>query len=92
MKRSNWVSVTMMSLGGLIGCLAAGDRSRSRHLARSQSPVRTASEGTPRVLPRPDFKFKGKVGKTYKDSDPPQFPQPVQGAQRRTEHRVDLAR
>lgn len=34
--------------------------------------------GTPKVLPRPDFKFPGKVGKTYKDSDPPQFPQPVQ--------------
>ena len=29
------------------------------------------------MLPRPDFQFKGKVGKTYKDSDPPQFPQPV---------------
>lgn len=29
-------------------------------------------------LPRPDFKFPGKVGKTFKDSDPPQFPQPVQ--------------
>ncbi|MCK7599008.1 arylsulfatase [Microbulbifer sp. CAU 1566] len=33
---------------------------------------------TPEVLPRPDFHFKGKVGKTYKDSDPPEFPQPVQ--------------
>ncbi|MFN7804031.1 MAG: arylsulfatase [Planctomycetaceae bacterium] len=28
-------------------------------------------------LPRPDFKFPGKVGRTYKTSDPPQFPQPV---------------
>lgn len=36
------------------------------------------ASGTPKVLPRPDFKFKGKVGKTYKESDPPQFPQPVQ--------------
>ncbi len=35
-------------------------------------------EGTPKVLPRPDFQFKGKVGKTYKDSDPPRFPRPVQ--------------
>jgi len=33
--------------------------------------------GTSKVLPRPDFRFEGKVGKTYKDSDPPQFPQPV---------------
>ncbi|WP_231758612.1 arylsulfatase [Microbulbifer elongatus] len=33
---------------------------------------------TPEVLPRPDFHFKGKVGKTYKESDPPEFPQPAQ--------------
>lgn len=30
-----------------------------------------------RSLPPPDFKFPGKVGRTYKESDPPQFPQPV---------------
>jgi arylsulfatase len=36
-----------------------------------------AQEGTPKVLPRPDFHFPGKVGKTYKESDPPQFPKPV---------------
>ncbi|HEF4759590.1 TPA: arylsulfatase [Pseudomonas putida] len=29
-------------------------------------------------LPPADFAFKGHVGKTYKESDPPQFPQPVQ--------------
>jgi arylsulfatase A-like enzyme len=33
---------------------------------------------TPSVLPRPDFHFPGSVGRTYLDSDPPQFPQPVQ--------------
>ncbi|WP_165073776.1 arylsulfatase [Paludisphaera rhizosphaerae] len=33
---------------------------------------------TPKVLPRSDFHFDGKVGKTFKESDPPQFPQPVQ--------------
>src|SRR5262245_26118475 len=32
---------------------------------------------TPSVLPRPDFHFPGNVGRTYQDSDPPQFPQPV---------------
>jgi len=32
----------------------------------------------PRELPRLDFEFRGKVGRTYKESDPPQFPQPVQ--------------
>ena len=30
------------------------------------------------VLPRPDFHFQGNVGRTYRDSDPAQFPQPVQ--------------
>src|SRR5262249_57864870 len=33
---------------------------------------------TPNVLPRPDFHFPGNVGRTYADSDPAQFPQPVQ--------------
>src|SRR5262249_44194124 len=33
---------------------------------------------TPNVLPRPDFHFPGDVGRTYADSDPAQFPQPVQ--------------
>jgi arylsulfatase len=36
-----------------------------------------ASEAAP-SLPQPDFKYPGKIGKTYKDSDPPQFPQPIQ--------------
>jgi arylsulfatase A-like enzyme len=34
-------------------------------------------------LPRPDFRFKGQVGRTYQDSDPPTFPQvlrPPKGA------------
>jgi sulfatase-like protein len=34
--------------------------------------------GTPSILPRPDFHFSGEVGRTYLDSDPAQFPQPVQ--------------
>lgn len=39
--------------------------------------TRPADE-TPDHLPRPDFHFTGQVGRTYKDSDPAQFPQPVQ--------------
>ena len=34
--------------------------------------------GTPSVLPRPDFHFPGEIGRTYLDSDPAQFPKPVQ--------------
>ena len=33
--------------------------------------------GTPAVLPTPDFKFQGKVGKTYLESSVPEFPQPT---------------
>ncbi|TCM16036.1 arylsulfatase [Novosphingobium sp. PhB165] len=33
---------------------------------------------TPGILPRPDFHFTGEIGRTYQDSDPATFPQPVQ--------------
>src|SRR5258705_13545696 len=42
------------------------------------SPSVAQTSGTPSVLPRPDFRFPGSVGRTYLDSDPAQFPQPVQ--------------
>ncbi|MDM0108156.1 arylsulfatase [Variovorax sp. J22R24] len=37
-----------------------------------------ANGSTPEILPRPDFHFPGEVGRTYLDSDPARFPQPVQ--------------
>ncbi|WP_428303787.1 arylsulfatase [Lacipirellula sp.] len=43
----------------------------------SVADVALAAEPTPAVLPRPDFHFPGNVGRTYLDSDPAQFPQPV---------------
>lgn len=42
--------------------------------AASLAPAQAA---TPSVLPRPDFRFQGTVGRTWLDSDPAQFPQPV---------------
>lgn len=62
-------------VGSSLGWLAAS----GFPAAATAIPTKTGAEdeGTPRVLPRPDFKFPGKVGKTYKESDPPQFPQPV---------------
>lgn len=39
---------------------------------------KTHAFGTPDVLPPPDFHFRGEVGRTHLDSDPAQFPQPVQ--------------
>jgi arylsulfatase len=48
-------------------------------LAQEQPKAETPPPAdTPSVLPRPDFHFPGNVGRTYLDSDPPQFPQPVQ--------------
>ncbi|RCJ07545.1 arylsulfatase [Cupriavidus necator] len=44
--------------------------------AQSATPA-PAQAATPSVLPRPDFRFPGTVGRTYLDSDPAQFPQPV---------------
>ncbi len=39
--------------------------------------ARTGVHGTTNVLPFPDFRFQGSVGRTIADSDPPEFPQPV---------------
>lgn len=46
--------------------------------ASSSKEFQSANGGTPSVLPRPDFHFPGEVGRTYLDSDPAQFPKPVQ--------------
>ena len=49
--------------------------------AAAQSPDQAFPAATiPGVLPRPDadFHFPGNVGRTYLDSDPAPFPQPVQ--------------
>jgi arylsulfatase len=50
----------------------------AQSMCAAESIAPTPSPGTPSVLPRPDFHFSGNVGRTYRDSDPPQFPQPVQ--------------
>jgi arylsulfatase len=46
--------------------------------ANKAGSVQAQDVGTPSVLPRPDFEYQGKVGKTYLESDPPEFPQPIQ--------------
>src|SRR5258706_6432756 len=47
-------------------------------LLQFSSHALAQTPNTPTVLPRADFHFQGTVGRTYLDSDPPQFPQPVQ--------------
>ncbi len=46
-------------------------------MATKKKPESPARASTPDVLPRPDFHFPGEIGRTYLDSDPAQFPQPV---------------
>lgn len=46
--------------------------------AGAQPLVSPALQGTAEVLPAPDFRFSGNIGRTFLDSDPPQFPQPTQ--------------
>ncbi len=75
MRRSFLSSVACILAGGVFGWLTASGRFAETF---AQQPAGdTPQAGTARVLPQPDFHFRGKVGKTYKDSDPPQFPQPV---------------
>jgi arylsulfatase len=69
-------NAVMIAVGGLLVWQVASGR-LTLTFGQEQKPDTAATEGTPKVLPRPDFKFQGKVGRTYKDSDPPQFPQPV---------------
>ena len=43
----------------------------------AQQPTPKPPPPTSVVLPRPDFRFKGNVGRTVSESDAPEFPQPV---------------
>ena len=43
-------------------------------------------------LPRPDFRFKGQVGRIYQDSDPPTFPPGCAPAQWCTQRPANPAR
>lgn len=47
-------------------------------MASKSPPAKSANGSTPDHLPHPDFHFTGQIGRTFKDSDPAQFPQPVQ--------------
>src|SRR5215467_10101010 len=62
--------------GSMLGC-SPPPTTQKQEKAPAESG-QAPSAGTPKVLPRPDFHFTGKVGRTFQDSDPAQFPQPVQ--------------
>ncbi len=77
--RTTLAAAALLAAGSLLGWLAPSVRLTT---VRAQDKRPAASPppagGTPSVLPQPDFHFSGNVGRTYLDSDPPQFPQPVQ--------------
>ena len=68
----------------IVVCAMFGSQTLSGHLAQASAENEQSNGsfptavGTPTVLPRPDFHFPGNVGRTFLDSDPAQFPQPVQ--------------
>lgn len=70
------VSTLLRTAGALL--TAAGVATLAQQ-ALAQNPIPPA--GSLLSLPRPDFRFKGEVGRTYLDSDPATFPQiaPSQG-------------
>ena len=70
--RMTLTAVALLAAAMLFGGLAKPG------LAQEQPQFETPPSSTPSVLPRSDFHFPGNVGRTYLDSDPPQFPQPVQ--------------
>jgi arylsulfatase len=78
-RRTTLAAAAMLAAGALLGWLAASGR-LTTVFAQDQKaePTPAQAGGTPSVLPRPDFHFPGNVGRTFLDSDPPQFPQPVQ--------------
>ncbi|VTR91247.1 arylsulfatase : Uncultured bacterium genome assembly Metasoil_fosmids_resub OS=uncultured bacterium PE=4 SV=1: Sulfatase [Gemmata massiliana] len=70
-------ALALIGAGALLGWATASGRLNSV-VAREEKAEPVSTSGTPEVLPRPDFHFKGSVGRTYLDSDKAQFPQPVQ--------------
>jgi arylsulfatase A-like enzyme len=80
-RRSILLGSTSLAAASALGSGASTAVAQARlgpaPAAQSQDKAFPAGS-TPNVLPRPDFHYPGNVGRTYLDSDPPQFPQPVQ--------------
>lgn len=78
-KRICWITILVISTQ-LVGTRVVSAQSQTA------APPRATTAPPPppaESLPRPDFQFKGHVGRTYQDSDPPTFPQilrPPKGA------------
>src|SRR5215813_5620654 len=73
--RTRITYIAVVLLAAVLLCGGRTPPGLAQEQPRATTPPPAA---TPSVLPRPDFHFPGNVGRTYLDSDPPQFPQPVQ--------------
>lgn len=80
MRRRTIVGVAL-SLAGFAGWLVANNWMTPVFADEKTKEPPIAIGSTPEVLPRPDFQFKGRVGRTFLDSDKPQFPQPTKAPQ-----------
>src|SRR5262249_1331485 len=77
--RTTLAAAALLAAGALLGWLASSGRlTTAIGQDKKPDPALAPTRSTPTVLPRPDFHFPGNVGRTYLDSDPPRFPQPVQ--------------
>jgi len=76
--RTLLVAIVLVTVGALLAWLVSSGRMAAALAQDKAQPEARSTGSTPSVLPRPDFHFSGNVGRTYLDSDPPQFPQPVQ--------------
>src|SRR4051794_8621016 len=72
------LAVALTAAGALFGWKPDSGSLTTVHAQETPKADTFPPASTPSVLPRPDFHFPGNVGRTYLDSDPAQFPQPVQ--------------
>ena len=73
MKTNRTPIVVALGLTVLVAPLSFAQSETSQPKTATSVPPPPPSQS----LPRPDFRFKGQVGRTYQDSDPPTFPQVV---------------
>ncbi len=78
MRTRSYLAPVMIVVGALTGWLAASAE-HSQVIAEGKA-AQTAPSTAGTALPKPDPAFKGKVGRTYKDSTP-SYPQPVMAPQ-----------
>src|SRR5262245_14911179 len=73
--RMTFATTTLLAAGALLGWLASTTRP-AMTLAQDQA-ARSSPESSDNQLPRPEPEFKGKIGRTVKESTP-DFPKEVQ--------------